>query len=232
MGDESSDLQSSCAIVDTAKEETPDGGSSSSSGSSSADPKKPRKGAKPGTGGGPATGDGPATGGPATGGGPDSGGGADTGGGPDTGEALPPGPRRGRAFRPPVYDNGYFYITDNTGETDVKICIHNVWKAAPPLGMGRQPQMSKTLTPVHYGEARENPARSTFLLRAWMIWRARQNGFAAADAARGRLFDDEALRLERDVKHFQPQADGLLGNTKATSLFMGWVPDVAARVRV
>ena len=63
-----------------------------------------------------------------------------------------------------------------------------------------------------------------------MVWRARQNGFAAADEARQRVFNDEALRLERDVKRFQPQADGLLGNTKATRMFMDWVPDVAARV--
>ena len=91
--------------------------------------------------------------------------------------------------------------------------------------------MSRTLTPTNFGETRANPERSSFLLRAWMVWRARQNGFAAADTARQRLFDDEALRLERDVKRFQPQADGLLGNTKATKLFMNWVPDVAARVR-
>ena len=109
--------------------------------------------------------------------------------------------------------------------------MHAVWRAEPPLGMGRQYKMSKTLTPANYGETRENPERSTFLLRAWMVWRARQNGFAANDAARQRLFDDEAKRLELDVKRFQPQGDGLLGNTKATNLFTGWVPDVAALVR-
>ena len=91
--------------------------------------------------------------------------------------------------------------------------------------------MSRALTPTNYGETRENPARSFFLLRAWMVWRARQHGFAAADSARQRLFDDEALRLARDVKRFQPQEDGLLGNTNATRLFIDWVPDVAARAR-
>ena len=113
----------------------------------------------------------------------------------------------------------------------MKIVIHPVWVHAPPQGMGRKPQMSKTLTPAHFGETRENPERSYFLLRAWMVWRARQHGFATADAARKRLFDDEALRLERDVRRFQPQADGLLGHTQATHLFMSWVPDVAARAR-
>ena len=88
--------------------------------------------------------------------------------------------------------------------------------------------MSRTLTPTNYGETRENPARSFFLLRAWMVWRARQHGFASADSARQRLFDDEALRLRLDVQRFQPQADRLLGNTKAMKMFMEWVPDVAA----
>ena len=91
--------------------------------------------------------------------------------------------------------------------------------------------MSKTTTPAHFGETRENPERSYFLLRAWMVWRARQKGFAASEASREHFCDDEALRLERDVKRFQPQADGLLGNLKASNLFMDWLLDVAAHIR-
>ena len=108
--------------------------------------------------------------------------------------------------------------------------IHNVWtKAAPPAGMGG-PGKSKTLTPAHYGEDRSNPVRSHFLLRAWVLWRARQDGFAAAEPRRTRLFAVEALRLERDVRAYQPQADRLLGDAKASTLFLNWAPDVAARV--
>ena len=86
MGDESSDLQSSCAVVDTAKEDTPAGDSSSHSGSSCEDLKKPRKGGEPATGEGAATGDRTAT-----------------GDGPAPGDALPQ--RRGHRTRPPIYDN-------------------------------------------------------------------------------------------------------------------------------
>ena len=231
MGADSSDLQSSCAVVDTAKEDTPAGDSSSQSGSDREDLKKPRKGGEPATGEGTATGGGTATGeGTATGGGTATGEGAATGDRTATGDGPAPGSHRRQ--RPPIYDNDYFYIADNTGNSDVKMYIHKEWIHPPPLGMGREPTMSKTLTPARYGETRENPERSYFLLRAWMVWRARLHGFAAFDAARDRFFKDEALRLERDVRSFQPQTDGLLGNLEATSLFMEWVPDVAVKARV
>ena len=90
--------------------------------------------------------------------------------------------------------------------------------------------MSKTLTPNMFGEPRSNPVRSHFLLRAWMLFRARLDGFVAADPRRKLVFDEEALRLELDVRAYQPQEDNLLGNVKASKLFMEWVPDIAGKI--
>ena len=80
--------------------------------------------------------------------------------------------------RTPVWDNGYFYIADNAGNPDVKILMHKYWPYAPPGGMGLVGR-SKTLTPAHYGESREDPARSFVLLRAWMLSRVRPRPPAA-----------------------------------------------------
>ena len=202
FSDESSDVKSSDVVAETTGEDTGAEFTSSSSGDDIKKPVKPTPGGKTASGGVAATGDPRAT--------------AATG---------------ARQTKKPLYDNTYFYIADNEGQMDVKILVHQCWTfAAPPMGMGRRHGKSKTLTPAHYGEDRANPVRSHFLLRAWMLWRARQDGFVAAEPGRKRLFEDEALRLERDVRSYQPQADGLLGDEKASPIFVEWVPDIAARL--
>jgi hypothetical protein len=199
----SSDLLSSDAVVGTAGEDTPTS-VTSDSGEDTAEPAKfPIH--EPATGGKSAT---------------------ETA----TGVIAAPEHHLPRLHKLPDYDNGYFYIMNNEGQDDVKILIHKVWtKTQPPTGMGGK-GMSKTLTPQNYGELRSNPVRSHFLLRAWMLWRARNDGFVAADPRRKLFFDEEALRLELDVRAYQPQEDNLLGNAKASILFIEWVPDIAGRI--
>ena len=144
------------------------------------------------------------------------------------GEVEARGPR---ARRGPVYDNNYFYIPDNEGYPDVNMYAHTHWTAKPPLGLGTKPTCSKTVTPTHYGETRENPVRSWMLLRGWMSWRATREGWAARAPGRCRLFADEAARLERDIQRLQPQTDGVLGHKDATRKLEAWVPDIVARLR-
>ena len=136
-----------------------------------------------------------------------------------------------RARRGPLYDNNYFYIPDNEGYPDVNMYVHKHWTAKPPLGLGTKPTCSKTVTPTHYGETRENPVRSWMLLRVWMIWRATREGWAARAPGCCRLFADEAARLERDIQRLQPQTDGVLGHKDATRKLEAWVPDIVARLR-
>jgi len=200
----SSDLLSSDAVVGTTGEDTPVSVTSSDSGEDTAEPAKlPIH--EPATGSKSAT---------------------ETA----TGVIAAPEHHLPRLRKLPDYDNGYFYIMNNEGQDDVKMLIHKVWtKTQPPTGMGSS-GMSKTLTPSNYGELRSNPVRSHFLLRAWMLWRARKDGFVAADSQRKLLFDDEALRLQLDVRAYQPQEDNLLGNAKASLSFIEWVPDIAGRI--
>ena len=126
-----------------------------------------------------------------------------------------------------VFDNDYFYLKRN--KLDHRIDIHDTWLVDPPQGLGRSPAMSKTITPSRAGETQENPVRTKLCLRAWMIWRARAiPGWVEGSACQERLFLDEAKRLLSDIKKLQPQADGLLGNSWASSLLNQWVPDLVA----
>ena len=126
-------------------------------------------------------------------------------------------------------DNGYFSIVTNPG--DVKCRIRALWVGKPPVGVGRQPTMSKTILPAKVGETIEDPVRSLLLLRAWMLWRARSvPAWLEARPERSRLFREEAERLFDDVKKLQPQADGLLGHPTASQSFRDWAPDISDAV--
>ena len=131
---------------------------------------------------------------------------------------------------PSIWDNGYFHMKGN--EFDLKMFIHNKWRVAPPTGLGCYPTMTKTITPSTKGETRDNPRRTTLLLKAWMIWRCRNvTGWIDATPARKRLFDEEVDQLFRDLCRLQPQSDGVLGNASATSFLKKWMPDLVDKLQ-
>ena len=126
-----------------------------------------------------------------------------------------------------IFDNGYFMIKGH--ELDLKMHIHDRWLVPPPTGIGRSHNMSKTITPKTVGEERADPVRTLLLLKAWMLWRARQiPGWIESCSARQRLFTEEADLVLAQVKRMQPQNDRLLGNTLASKMMRDWVPDIVA----
>ena len=128
-----------------------------------------------------------------------------------------------------VFDNGYFYL--HQGDTSCRMYIHEKWRMTPPLGLGRAPTMSKSVTLSQIGDVSGKPVRTTMLLRAWMIWRVRQHpDWLRCSESRTRLFTEEADRLLADVKNIQPQCDGLLGHDTGSAMFRTWVPEVIARM--
>ena len=136
-----------------------------------------------------------------------------------------------RVKRPPLWDNGYFYIPDNTGNPDVKINMHQCWSHEPPGGMGLV-KRSKTLTPAHYGESRADCVKSFLMLRAWMLWRVKQKGWVDYDRGRMRHFAEEGTKLQRKIAALEPRPRGkLLGHARADALLQDWVPDICARLR-
>ena len=131
--------------------------------------------------------------------------------------------------RPHTWDNTFFYISDNSGHPDVKIVMHSFGAHDPPGGMGSSAR-SRTLTPAHYGESRDDPVRSYILLRSWMVWRAGLHGWSGAHPGRAREFAEESALLERDVRQLQPQPGGLLGHPAADSKLRMWVPEIVAKI--
>ncbi len=132
----------------------------------------------------------------------------------------------GRMHKTPLCDNGYFYSADNGGEPDVKICMHSYSSHEPPAGMGAAGR-SKTLTPAHYGESKDNSVRSFLLLRAWMLWRVRHRGWATSERGRAREFAEEATYLKNKIAALNPRPRGmLLGTDKADTMLICWVPDI------
>ena len=130
---------------------------------------------------------------------------------------------------PTIYDNGYFYIKSH--ELDLKMHIHDRWLVDPPEGIGRSPQMTKTITPERFGENRDDPVRSLLVLKAWMLGRARIiPGWIESDVSRQHLFTEEADLLLAGVKRLQPQKDRLLGNRVASKLMRECVPDIVAKI--
>ena len=131
-----------------------------------------------------------------------------------------------------TWESVWFYITQTPGWADVKIVMKMPFRDLVN-GMGST-QMSKTLTPRHYGDTLENPWRSLLLLRAWSIWRARHQGWASKRECRLREVASQARRLEQSLRaahenHGLPLMP-LLANVQAAALLSSWVPDVVASV--
>ena len=90
--------------------------------------------------------------------------------------------------------------------------------------------MSKQVHPHHFGERRDAPVRSLLVLRAWAVWRARQNGWAGAVSFRKQSIDEEEMLLFRDVAA-SDEPCRLLGDPNANSAFDEVACGLAARLR-
>ena len=131
-----------------------------------------------------------------------------------------------------TWESAWFYITQTPGWTDVKISMKMAFRD-DVNGMGSQ-RMSKTLTPRHYDDSLEDPWRSLLLLRAWAIWRARQQGWSDRRECRVREVASQARRLVQSLRadhesHGLPLTP-LFANASAEALLRNWVPDVFASV--
>ena len=109
--------------------------------------------------------------------------------------------------------------------------IKSTWLVDPPLGLGRQPAMSKAITPHTVGETRDCPNRTMLCLKAWMLWRAYHcAGWVGQSQARQRLFMLEAQELWNALRRLQPQPDGMLGDAQATSYLQQFVPGLVTKL--
>ena len=65
--------------------------------------------------------------------------------------------------------------------------------------LGRKPEMSRTIKVTEFDGEDGPPLRSFFVLRAWMLWRARHHGWLEKNAARQEWHAREANKLKQDI---------------------------------
>ena len=125
-----------------------------------------------------------------------------------------------------IWGNTWVYITKTPLFIDIKCCIRGPLRNADG-GVGLR-DLSKTVSPHHYGESWGEPVRSLLLLRSWALWRVQQGGWAAARPCRQRELSRELQRLETDLRAALGEAAKapLFGVPKAHRLFCTWVPDI------
>ena len=125
-----------------------------------------------------------------------------------------------------VWEDLWFYMTETPGFTDIKMHMKTPFRT--PEQMGRF-QMSKALSPHHYGETLANPVKTRLLLRAWVIYRVRMNGWAEARPGRGRhvasMMASVRDRIRSADTRERPRMP-LLEHPAAHKWLEKWVPDV------
>ena len=125
-----------------------------------------------------------------------------------------------------VWEDLWFYMTETPGFTDIKMHMKTPFRT--PEQMGRF-QMSKALSPHHYGETVANPVKTRLLLRAWIIYRARMNGWSEARPGRGRHVASMMASLRVGIRSADTRERPrmpLLEHPAAHKWLEKWVPDV------
>ena len=124
-----------------------------------------------------------------------------------------------RVSRKTLWESDYFFIPQPPpGCPRLRIYARNSVRESL-LGVEN---LSKQMTPAHFGETTETPETCTvtiLLLRAWSIWRAHRHAWASAKASRKRSIDDDLCLLKRDVEKVLSQNGGSLGNRAADAVW-------------
>ena len=142
--------------------------------------------------------------------------------------ALEPGSRRHAPGTWKVWESLWFYMTQDPSFDDIKVWV-KVCLREGEGGMRTPPQMSRTLTPAHYGEDKSDCPRTKLLLRCWCVWRARQHGWSDATPSRQRELSHFIAALREDfVALHAPGPGHLFGVVKAQKLASGWFPEICA----
>ena len=120
--------------------------------------------------------------------------------------------------------NDYFSLTNHPGFPDLKIRILDRWKSEALLGTKL---MSKAMQPAAFGESKARPVLTTIVLRAWMVQRAQENGFAASKACRRHVFAKELQALRSDIQALTcGAAKPTTGNHAADAKLRSFLPEL------
>ena len=134
-----------------------------------------------------------------------------------------------RVYNPPLWEDAYFHVYASKHDY-LEMRMRQQFKLPVAEGGMGAWSMSRRVTPQDFGETREDPVRSLLVLRAWALWRARQEGWADARACRARHFAEQETLLVRDVQKLGAHCR-LLGHAKANAALREIAPDLVARLR-
>jgi len=126
-----------------------------------------------------------------------------------------------------LWSDEYFVVRHRHVDAAVQVRIKTAH--CDSLGESTWP-MSCQVVPRSFGEEPDDPVRSLLVLRSWMLWRARVDGWAQTRNFRAKHFVEHEAHLERDVKSLKAQG-GLLGNSVADAAFAVSSPAIVARLR-
>ena len=126
-----------------------------------------------------------------------------------------------------VWEDLWFYRTETPGFTDIKMHLKRSFCTDEHMG---RTEMSKALSPHHYGETRDNPVKTRLLLQAWAIYRARlKAGWAEARPGRGRHVASMMVSLKTAIRAADTRQRlrvPLLEHPAAHKWLEKWVPDL------
>ena len=125
-----------------------------------------------------------------------------------------------------VWEDLWFFRTETPGFTDIKMHLKKSFCTDEHMG---RTEMSKALSPHHYGETVANPVKTRLLLQAWAIYRARLGGWAEARPGRGRHVASMMVSLKTAVRAAdtrQRPRFPLLEHPAAHKWLEKWVPDL------
>ena len=120
-----------------------------------------------------------------------------------------------------VWQNDYFFLTDNRNYPDVRMSVKDHWKGDAHLG---RPCGSKTLVPRYFGDDRHEPDEVFLALRAWMLYRWQGNDRRFMEhPCRLRAWQRERAALEADVRGRGGEA---FLNPMTVRRIREWAPEV------
>ena len=122
-----------------------------------------------------------------------------------------------------VESDNYFSLA-NYGRGDAKMILRTKWAVAPPVGMGFT-QLSKTIQIATFDDNLDAPTRSYIVLRAWALWRSKQNNWVQYSPERAGWYQREHGKLKKAIANLG-EAFGTTGNANADTCIREWVPDL------
>ena len=122
----------------------------------------------------------------------------------------------GKQSRDVLWASEYFYITKPPhGISGIRTQMRSFVQSS----IASSTNLSKYLTPSHFGESLDHCNVTILLLRAWAVWRVYSEHWATEKQCRLRYFQEEWISVQSAIHKVQSNNGGSLGHKKADSMW-------------